>query len=63
MSDEPVNESLRAALMLLQDADNYLTDGDEIDEIEQEGSPDLARWAEQVRDLLGRYEDLLSPTE
>jgi hypothetical protein len=63
MNEDQVKESLHKALRLLRDADNYLTDGDEIDEIEEEGSPDVARWAEQVRELLELHEDLLPRPE
>ena len=60
MNEEQVKESLRTALRLLEDADNYLTDGDELDEIEEEGSPDIAQWAKKVRDLLEIHADLLA---
>jgi hypothetical protein len=60
MIEEQMKESLRIALRLLEDADNYLTDGDELDEIEEEGSPDIAQWAKRVRDLLDLHKDLLT---
>ncbi|MCW3053024.1 MAG: hypothetical protein JWN14_2194 [Chthonomonadales bacterium] len=53
-------ETLRIALKLLQEADNYLTDGDEIDEIAEEGAPDLAAWAQQVRGLLEQHSELVT---
>ena len=60
MDEKQALETLEIALKLLQEADNYLTDGDEIDEIVEEGARDLSAWAEQVRGLLELHSELVA---
>ena len=43
--------TLDKAKRLLRQADNFLTDGDEIEHIT--GNDDLARWAREARELAG----------
>jgi hypothetical protein len=50
------SEMLRTALELLREADDFLTDGDSVERIEDEGSPDMAAWASRVRALLAQVE-------
>jgi hypothetical protein len=50
------SEMLRTALELLREADDFLTDGDSVERIEDEGSPDVAAWASRVRALLAQVE-------
>ena len=50
------NVFLVEALELLREADDFLTDGDSVERIEDEGSPDVAAWASRVRALLAQVE-------